>query len=78
MYFDGSGFHLPYSDAPSNYIIKPPMEELDGTVENETFCMALAHEVGLEAPHSFILNLEGLKVFVIRRYDRIEEHGETK
>lgn len=78
IYFDGKGFHLPYGDAPSNYIIKPAIEDLDGTVENEAFCMALAHEAGLEVPPSFILVLDGLKVFVISRYDRTETDGRIR
>ena len=56
--------------APSNYIIKPPIEDLDNTVENEAFCMALAHEVGLDVPKTFIHQHGSLKLFVIERYDR--------
>ncbi len=70
VYFSEQKFSLTHGDAPSNYIIKPPIEILDGTVENEAFCMALAGEVGLNVPHSFIYDLEGLLVFVIKRYDR--------
>jgi len=70
IFFEKDTFHLPYGGVPSNYIIKPAIEGLDGTVENEAFCMALAGEVGLDVPSSFILDVEGLPVFVIERYDR--------
>ena len=43
IFYDEQYFHLGYGSAPSNYIIKPAIENLDGTVENEAFCMALAH-----------------------------------
>ncbi len=46
------------------------MEELDGTVENEAFCMALARAVGLDVPRSFIHQHDATRVFVIKRYDR--------
>jgi serine/threonine-protein kinase HipA len=45
---------------------------MDGTVENEAFCMALAGKVGLDVPESFIHEHGGTRVFVVRRYDRLE------
>ncbi|MBC7961864.1 MAG: type II toxin-antitoxin system HipA family toxin [Steroidobacteraceae bacterium] len=70
VFFSGDKFLLTHGGAPSNYIIKPPIEVLDGTVENEAFCTALAGEIGLSVPPSFIYDLDGLLVFVIKRYDR--------
>ena len=71
VYYDEEHFSLGLGDAPSNYIIKPAIDDLDGTVENEAFCMALAQAVGLDVPRSFIHrhgNAPG--VFVVKRYDR--------
>ncbi len=68
--FSVEEFRLTHGGAPSNFIIKPPIEVLDGTVENEAFCMALAGEVGLYVPPSFICELDGLRVFAVKRYDR--------
>jgi serine/threonine-protein kinase HipA len=70
VYHDGRDFHLGLGAAPSNRIIKPPIEHLDGTVENEAFCMALARAVGLDVPHAFIHRHNDLEVFVVDRYDR--------
>ena len=70
IYYDGHHFHLGMGSAPSNYIIKPPIDDLDNTVENEAFCMTLAREVGLEVPRTFIHQHGSSKVFVIERYDR--------
>jgi serine/threonine-protein kinase HipA len=71
VHFDGEVFSLGYGSCPSTHIIKPAIENLDGSVENEAFCMALAREVGLQAPRSFIHEHEGIRVFVVERYDRV-------
>jgi len=70
VFFADGNFSLTQGGAPSNYIIKPPIETLDGTVENEAFCMALAGETGLPVPNSCIHDLDGLRIFAVERYDR--------
>ncbi|OGT98126.1 MAG: hypothetical protein A2X80_10915 [Geobacteraceae bacterium GWB2_52_12] len=70
IYHDGQQYHLGYGSAPSNYIIKPAIDELPGTVENEAYCMALAKAVGLDVPSSFIHVHEDVRVFVVKRFDR--------
>ena len=71
VYYDGSFYHLGHGSAPSSHIIKPPMDDLDGTVENEAFCMALARSVGLQVPDSFIHQHDATRIFVVKRYDRV-------
>ena len=71
VFYHEEQFHIGYGTFPSNYIIKPPIEHLDGTVENEAFCMALAGELGLEVPPSFIHQHREERVFVVKRYDRV-------
>ena len=78
IFYDEENFHLGYGSAPSNYIIKPAIENLDATVENEAFCMTLAHEIGLDVPRSFIHHHEETMVFVIKRYDRATTTDGTK
>jgi len=78
VFYDDEHFHLGYGAFPSNYIIKPAIEDLDGTVENEAFCMALAHEVGLDVPRTLIHQHEETRVFVIKRYDRVTTTVGTK
>jgi serine/threonine-protein kinase HipA len=78
VFFDEKNYYLGYGTAPSNYIIKPAIENLDSTVENEAFCMALAHEVGLDVPRSFIHQHEEIRVFVVKRYDRAATTSGTK
>ena len=71
VHYDGEHYHLGYGSAPSNYIIKPAIEELAGSVENEAYCMALARAVGLDIPTSFIHQHDDLRVFVVKRFDRV-------
>ena len=78
IYYDEHNFHLTMGSAPSNAIIKPPIEDLDSTVENETFCMALAKTIGLDVPESFIYRYGEEKVFVIKRYDRVQNGPTVK
>ncbi len=70
IYYDEEHYSLGYGAAPSTHIIKPAIENLDGTVENEAFCMALAQAIGLEVPRTFILQCGESRVFIIKRYDR--------
>jgi serine/threonine-protein kinase HipA len=70
LFYDGLRFQLGLGSAPSNTIIKPPIDGLDSTVENEAFCMTLAHGVGLEVPESFIHQHGAVKAFVVKRNDR--------
>ena len=76
IYYDEQVFHLSMGSAPSNAIIKLPIEDLDSTVENEIFCMSLAKTIGLDVPESFIYRYGEQKVFVIKRYDRVQ-NGST-
>ncbi|MEI6704886.1 MAG: type II toxin-antitoxin system HipA family toxin [Deltaproteobacteria bacterium] len=78
IFYDEQHFHLGYGSAPSNYIIKPAIENLDGTVENEAFCMALAHIAGLDVPRTFIHQHEDVRVFVVKRFDRAVVGDDTK
>jgi serine/threonine-protein kinase HipA len=78
VFFSDGHFALPQGGAPSNHIIKPPIETLDGTVENEAFCMDLAAKVGLCVPNSFIYDLEDTHIFTIERYDRSEDEEGLK
>ncbi len=71
--YDGQIFSLGYGSAASTHIIKPAIKDLDNTVENEAFCMVLARLVGLNVPDTFIHEYQGIKLFVISRYDRLRQ-----
>jgi serine/threonine-protein kinase HipA len=60
---------LPFGDAPSTWILKP-----DGPHQmaaNEATCLRLAAACGLEAAETELLDVAGLAVLAVRRYDRL-------
>jgi serine/threonine-protein kinase HipA len=64
---DGT-WQLPYGDAPSTWILKP-----DGPhpmAANEATCLRLAAACGLAAAETELLDVAGLPVLAVRRYDR--------
>jgi serine/threonine-protein kinase HipA len=66
---DGT-WQLPYGDAPSTWILKP-----DGPhpmAANEATCLRLAAACGLDAAQAELLDVAGLPVLAVRRYDRRE------
>lgn len=70
VFFDGRGFHIPEGGAPSSHILKTAIQNLEDTVGNEAFCMRLARTVGLSVPSVDIVELGGMLVYMIERYDR--------
>lgn len=64
---DGT-WQLPYGEAPSTWILKP-----DGPhpmAANEATCLRLAAGCGLAVPEAELLDVAGLPVLAVRRYDR--------
>ena len=64
---DGT-WQLPYGDAPSTWILKP-----DGPhpmAANEVTCLRLAGACGLDVPKNELLDVAGLPVLAVERYDR--------
>jgi serine/threonine-protein kinase HipA len=65
------GWGLPAGRTPTTHLLKPPMPDLDGHVENEHFCLCLARELELPAASSTVERFENEKAIVIERYDRL-------
>lgn len=64
---DGT-WQLPSGDAPSTWMLKP-----DGPhpmAANEATCLRLAGACGLSVPETELLDIAGLPVLAVRRYDR--------
>ena len=64
------------NSAPSSHILKTPIKDLHGTVENETFCMMLAKRIGLSVPDVKIIKINEIPLYIIDRYDRKIENGQ--
>jgi serine/threonine-protein kinase HipA len=64
---DGT-WQLPYGDAPSTWILKPG--GLHPMAANEATCLRLAAACGLAVAEAELLDVTGLPVLAVRRYDR--------
>ena len=72
----GDDWIKPGPGGVTTHILKPPIRDLDGSVENENFCMMLADRCGLGVPACWI---EADPLFyVIERYDRYRHPGSGK
>jgi serine/threonine-protein kinase HipA len=59
---------LPSGDAPSTWILKP--DGPHATAANEATCLRLAAACGLPVPETELLDVAGLSVLAVKRYDR--------
>jgi serine/threonine-protein kinase HipA len=63
-------WQLPSGDAPSTWILKP--DGPHSMAANEATCLRLAAACGLSVPEAELLDIDGLPVLAVRRYDRRE------
>ncbi|MFV0298530.1 MAG: type II toxin-antitoxin system HipA family toxin [Hyphomicrobiaceae bacterium] len=78
LYRVGDAWYEPRGRTPSTHILKPPIPNLAGQVQNEAFCLRLAGRLGLPTPHIWIEHFGDLPVVVIERYDRVRMKGKTR
>ncbi len=71
IYYDGTDFFIPEGHYPSSHILKTAITQLDGSVANEAFCMTLARYAGLPSPLAEIVDVNGMPVYLVQRYDRV-------
>ena len=57
---------------PTTHILKPCIQNLHGTAENEYFCMTLATRVGLTAPEVRFSEAGDTQYILVKRFDRQE------
>ncbi len=69
--FRGGRWGVPSGAAATTHILKPPIPELDGHLENEHFSLCLARELGLPAAQSQVLRFEDEVAIVVERFDRV-------
>jgi serine/threonine-protein kinase HipA len=78
LYLVKGRWYEPRGRTPSTHILKPPIPNLAGQVENEAFCLRLAPRLNLPAPHIWVERFGDLPVVVIERYDRVRMDGRRK
>lgn len=71
LLLENARWGVPSGRTPTTHILKPPTGELDGHVENEHFCLALARELGLPAAASSVMRFDDEIAIVVERYDRL-------
>ena len=61
---------LPIGGCSTTHILKPASNVFPELIENEYLCLKAAKAVGIDVPHIEIGQVNGLKYFLIERYDR--------
>ena len=69
--FDGARLGLPRNGTPSSHILKPAIHDLEDSVTNEGFCMALAEAMRLKPAKSKIHSVLSRPFLLVERYDRV-------
>jgi len=70
---DDGTWQLPSGDAPSTWILKP--DGPHAMAANEATCLRLAAACGLPTPEAELLDVAGLPVLAVKRYDRQDAPG---
>ncbi len=60
---------------PTTHILKPPMQDLKASIENEHFCLRLASAIGLPTAKSEAIKISGEPAILVERYDRVRFEG---
>ncbi len=72
------GWCLPRGTTPTTHILKPELGKLPNgldmslSVENEHFCMTLCREFGLDVAQSSIVDVDGVRILSVERFDRLK------
>ena len=66
---------VPAGRVPTTHILKPPIPDFDGHVENEHFCLQLAMELSLPVATSTVMRFGPEIAIVVERYDRVSLPG---
>ena len=78
LFFDGQRWGVPAGPTPTTHILKPPVDGLNGHVENEHLCLTLARGLGLPAVRSEVRTFGDETAIVVERYDRIRIDGRIR
>jgi serine/threonine-protein kinase HipA len=69
--FSNGRLAIPVNGAPSTHILKPDIERLPGSVQNEALCMVLAKRVGMTVAEVTTGRAGQRKYLLVTRYDRV-------
>lgn len=74
---DGGTIGLAKGGRPTTHILKPFIQTLDGSVENELFCLRLAARLKLPVPDVEMRRSGAIPFLLVERYDRLKHKDGT-
>lgn len=74
---EGGTIGLAKGGRPTTHILKPFIQELDGSVENELFCLRLAARLKLPVPEVQMRHAGAIPFLLVERYDRSKRANGT-
>jgi serine/threonine-protein kinase HipA len=69
--FDGARIGLPLNGTPSSHILKPAIHDVEDSVINEGFCLALAEAMQFKSARSHVHAVLNRPFLLVERYDRV-------
>ncbi|RWP37999.1 type II toxin-antitoxin system HipA family toxin [Mesorhizobium sp.] len=69
---EGENIGLAKGGRPTTHILKPFIQALEGTVENELFCLRLAARLKLPVPAVDMRSAGAVSFLLVERYDRLQ------
>jgi serine/threonine-protein kinase HipA len=70
LHWDGK-WQVPHGTTATTHILKPQIDRLPNSVENEHLCLELVGALGLPVAKSSIVDFAGKRVLSVERFDRI-------
>lgn len=77
VYVEGETIGLAKGGRPTTHILKPFIQALDGSVENELFCLRLAARLRLPVPEVQMRRGGAIPFLLVERYDRSKHEDGT-
>jgi serine/threonine-protein kinase HipA len=74
---EGETIGLAKGGRPTTHILKASIQALDGSVENELFCLRLAARLKLPAPRVDMRRSGTIPFLLVERYDRLQHNDGT-
>ena len=71
-------FAIPEKNVPSTHILKPTINGLKETIENEYLCLKVAEKLGIQIPNIQIGQANDTQYLLIKRYDREVNNDKIK
>ena len=78
LYLREGRWGVPSGPTPTTHILKPPLPEFEGFVENEHLTLELARTCGLPAASSEVVVFGDEVAIVVERFDRVILEGEVR